>query len=122
MAEVTDSPNPNLPTSNAPAHEPPREKGLIGSVLDFTFESFVTPGIIKFLYVLALIGVVLSTLGWIFSGGFTDFIWRLVLSPIVLIVGAVLARVYIELVMVVFKILELLRRIEANQRNGSPKV
>lgn len=116
MTDIPDAPNPTLPTSNSPAPQPPAEKGVIGSILDFTFESFVTPGIIKFLYVLALLAVALSTIGWIFSGGFTDFIWRVVLSPVVLFVGAVLARVYIELVMVLFKILELLRRIEANQR------
>lgn len=97
-------------------------KGLIGSLLDFSFESFVTPTIIRFLYGLALFGVAASTIGWIFTGGFTDFLWHLVAAPVVLVVGAVLARVGIELIMVVFRILELLRRIEAQQRNGTPKV
>ena len=113
--------DPTLPTP-APSTDASAGKGIIGSVLDFSFESFVTPTIIKFLYGLSLLGVVLSTASWVlFSGGFTDFLWHLILSPLVLIIGAVLARVYIELVMVFFKILELLRRIEANQRNGSSK-
>lgn len=113
--------NSSLPTPATPS-EAPAGKGIIGSILDFSFESFVTPTIIKFLYGLSLLGVVLSTASWVlFSGGFTDFLRNLILSPLVLVIGAVLARVYIELVMVFFKILELLRRIEANQRNGSSK-
>lgn len=122
MDDPTKTPAPPSSSNQLPAQEQPVEKGLVGSLLDFSFESFVTPTIIRFLYILTLIGVALSTIGWIFSSGFTDFLWRLVFSPIVLVVGGILARVYIELVMVVFKILELLRRIEANQRNGAPKV
>lgn len=112
----------DLPQTHAITSEPKAAKGFIGSLLDFSFESFVTPTIIRFLYGLSLFGVAASTIGWIFTGGFTDFIWHLVVAPVVLVVGAILARVYIELIMVFFKILEMLRRIEANQRNGAPKV
>ena len=122
MDEPTKTPAPLSSSNQLPAQDQPVEKGLVGSLLDFSFESFVTPTIIRFLYILALVGVALSTVAWIFSSGFTDFLWRLVFSPIVLVVGGILARVYIELVMVVFKILELLRRMESNQRNGAPKV
>lgn len=112
----------DLSQTNALTPEPKAAKGFVGSLLDFSFESFVTPTLIRFLYGLSLFGVAASTVGWIFTGGFTDFIWHLVVAPVVLVIGAVLARVGIELIMVFFKILELLRRIEANQRNGAPKV
>jgi hypothetical protein len=105
-------------------HLPPEAttaKGFVGSLLDFSFESFVTPTIIRFLYALSLIGVAASTLAWVFTGGFSGFLWHLVAAPLVLLIGWVLARVYIELIMVLFKILELLRRIEAHQRSGLPK-
>ncbi|MFZ4764674.1 MAG: DUF4282 domain-containing protein [Roseimicrobium sp.] len=116
---------PTTPTSLPPgepyASQDGTEKTLIGLLLDFSFESFVTPRIIKFLYIIALVGVALSTLAWIFSGGFTDFLWHIVVSPVVLFVGALLARAFVELILVAFKILELLRRLEAQQRQRSPK-
>jgi hypothetical protein len=104
-------------------HLPPETntaKGFIGSLLDFSFESFVTPTIIRFLYTLSLIGVAAGTVYWVFTGGFSGFLWHLLVAPLVLLIGWILARVYIELIMVLFRILELLRRIEAHQRNGSP--
>lgn len=106
-------------------HLPPEAntaKGFIGSLLDFSFESFVTPTIIRFLYALSLVGVAAGTVYWVFTGGFSGFLWHIFAAPLVLVIGWILARVYIELIMVLFRILELLRRIEAHQRNASSKV
>ena len=109
------------PTTHLPP-EANTAKGFIGSLLDFSFESFVTPTIIRFLYAFSLIAVAAGTIAWVFTGGFSGFLWHLVAAPVVLLIGWVLARVYIELIMVLFRILELLKRIEAHQRNGSSKV
>jgi hypothetical protein len=106
----------------AVAPKPPVEKSFIGSLLDFSFESFVTPKLVRFLYVLALLCVVGLTVRWIFDRGLIDLIWRTVLSPFVLVVGAILARVFVELIMVAFRILELLRRIDAERQKDAPKV
>ena len=105
-----------------PAPEIPSEdhtKGFVGSLLDFSFVSFVTPTLVRFLYGFALLCVVILTFRWIFNGGLMDLIWRSVLSPVVLVIGAILARVFVELIMVAFRILELLRRIDAERRKGS---
>jgi hypothetical protein len=105
--------------------KPPPEdhsKGFIGSLLDFSFVSFVTPTLVRFLYGLALLCVVILTIRWIFDGGFSSVIWRLVLSPLVLVVGAILSRVFVELIMVAFRILELLRSLDAERRRALPKV
>jgi hypothetical protein len=106
------------------ASNPPEEhsKGFIGSLLDFSFVSFVTPTLVRFLYGLALLCVAAFTIRWIFNGGLMDLIWRSVISPVVLVVGAILSRVFVELIMVAFRILELLRRLEAERHSSAPKV
>ncbi len=97
-------------------------KGFIGSLLDFSFVSFVTPTLVRFLYGLALLCVTVLTIRWIFDGGFGSVIWRVVASPVVLLVGAILSRVFVELIMVAFRILELLRSLDAERRAALPKV
>jgi hypothetical protein len=109
------------PLPEHPPHED-HTKGFIGSLLDFSFVSFVTPNLVRFLYGLALICVGVLTIRWIFDGGFGSVIWRVVLSPLVLVVGAILSRVFVELIMVAFRILELLRSLDAERRNALPKV
>jgi hypothetical protein len=97
-------------------------KGFIGSLLDFSFVSFVTPNLVRFLYALSLLCVAVLTVRWIFDGGFSSVIWRVVASPVVLVVGAILSRVFVELIMVAFRILELLRSLDAERRSALPKV
>ncbi len=95
-------------------------QGLFSSLLDFSFESFVTPKIIKVAYFLMLIGVIffalifLGTSLWSFK--FTTMLFGLIVTPIILVLGAIVARVYVEIVMLAFKILDTLQRIEAKQK------
>jgi hypothetical protein len=94
-------------------------QGFVGSILDFSFESFVTPKIIKLVYFIMLAGVALAAfaflVGNILRGGLGAII-GLIGAPIVLVLGAVLARVYVEIVMLAFKILETLQRIESKEK------
>ncbi|HEY2573951.1 MAG TPA: DUF4282 domain-containing protein [Verrucomicrobiaceae bacterium] len=95
-------------------------KGFMGSILDFSFETFVTPQIIKLVYFLMLAGVVLSALvfflGNLIKGGVVGVFVGLIGGPLILVLGAVGARVYVEIVMLAFKVLETLQRIEAKQK------
>lgn len=73
------------------------------------------------IYVIALVGVGMYTLGWLgycfYSHDMiTGFFMAVVTTPIVAILGVVLARVYVELIMLAFKILETLKKIEAAQK------
>ena len=43
-------------------------KGLFGALFDLSFSTFVTPKIIKVVYVLGLIGIAIATLFFAFSG------------------------------------------------------
>jgi hypothetical protein len=119
----------HVPTSSAPSTLPrPSEllaeepsKGFIGSLLDFSFVSFVTPTLVRFLYGLLLVGVAVLTFRWIFNDTFMGVIWRTIAAPLVLVVGAILSRVFVELIMVAFRILELLRRLDAEWTRGPSK-
>ncbi len=95
-------------------------KGFFGSLTDFSFESFVTPKIIKLVYFLILIGVCFSALGFLvkstIQSGAIGFIIGVIGAPLILILGAVLGRVYVEIIMLAFKMLETLQRIEAKQK------
>jgi hypothetical protein len=95
-------------------------QGFMGSILDFSFESFVTPKIIKLVYFLMLAGVALSALIFflssLFKGGVVGIFAGLIGAPLMLILGAVAARVYVEIVMIAFKVLETLQKIEAKQK------
>jgi hypothetical protein len=94
-------------------------KGFVGSILDFTFSSFVTPKIIKLFYFLMLAGVALGSTVFLvanlFRGGSAVLV-GLIGAPIMLILGAVLARVYVEIIMLAFKVLETLQKIESKQK------
>ncbi|MFN3215456.1 MAG: DUF4282 domain-containing protein [Acidimicrobiales bacterium] len=75
--------------------------------------SFVTPSIIKLLFVLAIIGVSIVSVIVLVSGFATideDGVILVILAPIMWLLGIIYWRVILELVIVVF-------RIERNTRN-----
>lgn len=84
-----------------------RTDGSLSALLDLSFNQFVTMSVIKILYILAivlaglfaLIMVVTSFIGSIVSG-----LIALVISPIIFIVYVLMARVWLEIIMVIFRI------------------
>jgi hypothetical protein len=98
--------------SAMPAPSPARNssleaKGFLQSLFDFGFSSFVTLKFIKVLYGLAiawialfsllvLIGLALRGGGWIFVA--------LIVAPLVALIQTVVARVFLEIVAVQFRI------------------
>jgi hypothetical protein len=89
------------------------ERGFFSSLFDISFTSFVTTKIIKVLYVLALIGIGLTMLLFIVAG----FHESAAVGLLVLLIGAPLGgllytiytRVFLEFIVQVFRITELLR-------------
>ncbi len=74
----------------------------------FYFDEMLTPKLITLIYWLLLLLAVLSGLGIIFTGmSFSSFIGGL----LAIIIGAVFARIWCELLIVVFKIHENIRRL-----------
>lgn len=85
------------------------EKGFFASLFDLSFSDFITIRLIKVLYILAIAGSVLGGLILIISGfanGFGTGILFLLLSPLVVILYILMARIWLELVIVVFRIAE----------------
>ena len=102
------------------------KKGFIGSLFDFSFSNFITTTIIKIIYGLALLGVILGFLGYGIAGLLMLFndaavqglIVIVVLCPMFLVFGVIGARVYCELLVLMFRIAETLVSIENNTRGG----
>lgn len=96
-------------------------RGFFGSLFDFSFDNFIAPKLVKFLYVLLLILLTIGALvqvvgsfGMIASGqdGFVllGLLW-LVLAPVFWFLGLMIYRVMLELMIVIFKISEDLKDI-----------
>ncbi|MBS2964620.1 DUF4282 domain-containing protein [Actinocrinis puniceicyclus] len=93
--------------------------GLLAGLFDFRFLAFVTPRIITILYVLVLIGLVLTWLFFVVSGfdvnsGLGGL--ALVLGPLVVLFWLAVWRVTLELMLVLFRISEDLHAMREQQR------
>lgn len=85
------------------------EKGFFGKLFDMSFSEFVTTQLIKLLYILAIAGAVIGGLIFIvagFSNGAGVGILFLLLSPIIVTFYILMARIWLELIIVVFRIAE----------------
>ncbi len=88
-------------------------KGFFGALFDFSFSEFVTTKLIKLLYLLSLIfigiGFVVAFIAGfvsIFTEGFFQGLLAIVFSPIIALIWVILARVWMELIIVIFRIAE----------------
>ena len=92
--------------------------GFLKSLFDIRFESLITPRMISVLYVLAMVLIALGTLFLVVSSigaivtavrfsswgmALMSFVW-LLLSPVLAIVYLAFARMFFEIVIVLFKI------------------
>lgn len=111
MSEPTPTP-PTPPPSATPASSD--SKGLIGRVFDLSFSEFVTPSVIKFLFILGIIGAGLMSLfvfiAFVNQGGGAAAI-GIIVAPLIFAFYVLLARVVSELYLLLF-------RIEENTRSG----
>jgi Domain of unknown function (DUF4282) len=81
--------------------------GRFSSLLDFSFNTFITISIVKILYILGMVGIVLGVLGFIgagFANGFVSGLVFLIISPIVALLWLLMLRVWLEMIVVIFRI------------------
>ena len=81
--------------------------GIFEGLKDFSFTRMITPKLIKALYILAMVLSVIVGLGIILSGfkaGVLSGIGSLIVSPLVVLLYIISARVSLELIMVIFRI------------------
>jgi hypothetical protein len=103
------------PTGGPPAGAPPPHfgprptpaKGFWAGLFDFGFTTFVTPKVIKFVYVVTTIIIGLVWILWLISGFRYSSglgILVLVLGPLVALLWLIVYRIMLELAMVIFRI------------------
>ncbi|MEW6357718.1 MAG: DUF4282 domain-containing protein [Planctomycetota bacterium] len=90
------------------------EKGFFGALFDLSFSSFVTTRLIKVLYILVIVAAGLSVLG-ILGGsvarGPVGILIGIVVAPVVFILSVLWGRVWLELIIVMFRIAENVNKI-----------
>lgn len=89
-------------------------KGLFGALFDLSFSTFVTPKIIKVVYVIGLAAIAIATLFFAFSGFGSDQpalgILTLVLSPVVGLLYLCLFRMMCEFYLAITRMSEDINR------------
>ncbi len=99
-------------TQQFPAGEP---KGFLGALFDFSFTSFVTPKVVKVLYILIVVVVGLSAVGFALSVLAANvglgLIVLLVVAPLYFLVVTALYRITLEFFMVIFRMAQDIRAI-----------
>lgn len=81
--------------------------GFFTTLFDFSFSEFIVPKIIRILFGLGIIGAAIMTLAVIVNGfhsGFLAGLLMIILSPLFFVIGVILVRVYLEVVLVLFRI------------------
>jgi hypothetical protein len=100
-----------MPVAGPPSISTPR--GFFGALFDLSFSSFITSKLIKFLYILQIIGAGLFLMAGIGAGimriandSVLEGLASIIVSPIIALVILIFGRLYLELVIVMFRIAE----------------
>ncbi len=82
-------------------------KSFLAALFDFSFSEFITIKLIKILYVIGIIIAGIAAL-FIIGGAFTTSFWAgllsLIISPIIFLLYVLIIRIWLELIIVLFKI------------------
>lgn len=93
--------------------------GFLRALFDFSFSQFITTRLVRLLYGIGVLIAVVVTLGSI-VGGFNEGagtgIVTLILAPLIFLLVVILARVQLEIIIVVFRIAEYLRDMAGQRR------
>lgn len=104
-----------------------QSKGFFGSLFDFGFTSFITLKFLRVIYAVVVVLIILTGLFLVVRGltqGGAGAVFGLVIAPILTLLYLVLARIYLEVVAVLFRIGEnttiMARALGAGQTPGDP--
>lgn len=103
------------------------QRGVVSTLFDFSFSSFLTTKIIKLLYALSMLGagiIALVLAAGAFDAGIGWGIVALVtIAPLIFLIFVMYARVMMELMIVLFRISENVQMIaDGNTRARDPSV
>jgi Domain of unknown function (DUF4282) len=106
-----------------PPAQPPAQSsspgGFFEALMDTRFDHLITPSLIRFLYVVAMVVLALGALIAIIAG-FAESagtgVLLLILAPIGALIYLIITRLWLELIVVAFKIREAAEEVAANTR------
>lgn len=82
-------------------------RAVLDLVLDLSFKRFVTPHLVRMLYVLSLLAAFMYALSWLFYSW-----WGIIVAPAAFLLYLIVARVTVELILAIFRIAEHLAPME----------
>jgi hypothetical protein len=92
------------------------ESGFLEALFDFTFSQFVTVKLVRVLYVLMLIVAVFAAVVIVvslFSQGLLYGLFSILLAPLGFLLVMVVSRVWLEMMIVLFRVADYLREINS---------
>jgi Domain of unknown function (DUF4282) len=99
------------------------QKGFFASLFDTSFSSLVTPRIIKVIYIILLVVLGLVAVVALITGiarGGASIIATIIIVPLAFLLYVIFARVYLEIVIVLFKIKDSNEELVALTRAQGP--
>lgn len=97
----------------------PAQKGFFASLFDLEFSELVTPRIIRVVFIVGLVFSAIASLMWLWTmramhmpGG--AILLALAFSGLFFLIGVIALRIWLEVIMVVFRIADDLRAIRAS--------
>ncbi len=97
----------------------PPQQGFFGALMDTRFDNLITPSLIRFLYVVSITLIALGMLVAIVAGFAENVgtgILLLILAPIGALIYVIVTRLWLELIIVAFKIREAAEEVAVNTR------
>ncbi len=88
-------------------------------MFDFSFSQFVTAQLVRLLYAIGVLVAAVFAIGAVLRGfgeGVGTGIVALIVAPLIFLVVVIIARVWLELIIVVFRIAEYLRDMAGERR------
>lgn len=87
-----------------------------------SFESFITPRIIKILFWIGVVAAVLGGLIMFIQGAANGMVGPAIMGLIWMVLGPIIVRVYCELLILGFRVYDVLVDIRAGRRGAAPPV
>ena len=101
-----------------------KHSGFFARLFDLSFSEFITTKIVRALYVVAMVGAGLGSLvplvGGFASRTFGGILLGLILTPVLFVLYVTLARVWLETLIVLFRIAENIQKM-AGRNGGAPE-
>ena len=97
------------------------KRGFFAALMDSRFDNLITPRLVSFLYVVSIIILALAAIAVVIAGFVENAgtgVLLLIIAPIVALIYLIVVRLYLELIVVAFKIRDAAEEIATNTRRS----